>query len=109
MKPWLNPSIKIDAPRVIHLSVEEYEVVARGGKFTLPNKCGVSVGDKVYLKEKEHDDVYTGREIVAQVTESSLKEFRFSSLAVLDDKAKGKQNKRDKLRRHKKNSYNTVL
>ena len=93
---------------MIQLSIEEYETTARGGKFTLPNKCGVSVGDKVYLKE-HHDDVYTGREIVAQVTESSLKEFRFSALAVLDDEAKGKQNKRDKLRRHKKNSYNTIL
>ena len=107
MKPWLKPSIKIDAPRVIHLSIGEYEVIARGGKFTLPNKWGVSVGDKVYLKE--HDEVYTGREIVAQVTESSLKDFRFSALSILDDKEKGKQNKRDKLRRHKKNSYNTTL
>lgn len=107
MKPWLNPSIKIDGPRVIQLSIEEFETIARGGKLTLPNKCGVSVDDKVYLKE--HDEVYTGREIVAQVTESSLKEFRFSALSILDDKAKGKQNKRDKLRKHKKNSYNTIL
>lgn len=105
MTPWTRPPVQVNAPKNIQLAPEEYQSASRGGMLTLPNKQNLKTGERIYLKEHT-GTMYTGREIVAEVTESSTKEFRFKKTAVLDDEQLRASNKRDEQRHPvKKNKH----
>ena len=102
-------AVKINSKKIIKLEPNEYEAVARGQLYTLPNNLKLSVGDQILIKE--HDGkLYTAREIIGQVTESNPGEFKFRKYAVTTSGSEHSQNKRDSRRVHKDgNNYNTYI
>lgn len=102
-------AVNINSKKVVQLPLKEYDAVARGTLYTLPNNLKLNTGDQIIIKEHT-GRLYTGREIIGQVTESSAKEFRFRKYVVLSDEGAGAQNKRDGQKKHiKRNKFNAYI
>lgn len=75
--------VRINSRKIIKLLADEYEAVATGKLYALPNNQKLNTGDQIIIKE--HDgSLYTGREIIGEVTESNEQEFRFRKYAIIE-------------------------
>lgn len=75
-------AVKINSRKIIRLLADEYEAVATGKLYTLPNNLKLNTNDQIIIKE--HDgNLYTGREIIGEVTESNEQEFRVRKYAII--------------------------
>lgn len=102
-------AIKINSKKIVKLPPDKYEAVAQGQLYTLANNLKLTVGDQILIKER-NGKLYTGREIIGHVTESSTQEFRFRKYAVISNSAASSQNKRDGQRGNVKgNKFNAYI
>ena len=101
--------VKINAPTVIQIQPNTYDLIARGHKNNLQNKYNLTKNDRIRIKEHTGEH-YTGNEILAIITKTTDEYMKFKKISITSNKELGKQNKRDVGRKSRQNNvYNSYI
>lgn len=91
---WKRKKVVISSPKVIKVTPDIFKGIARGRITEVPTDLDLLAGAKIYIKE--HDGyIYTGREIVAEVTGASDAGIQFKKYSVIYDEDLGNKSRRN--------------
>lgn len=103
---WKREKVAISSPKVVKVTPDIFKKIARGRIADLPSDLDLLAGTKIYIKE--HDGyIFTGREIVVEITKVSKAGSQFKKYSVIYDEDLGNKSKRN-LERVKKADNNSA-